>query len=132
VHHSFVKKTGLDLWHKRLGHITNDNIVRTVVHSNGIGNIPKRIPRGTNCPDCMIGKCQRQDAPSARVEKTQHTLQQVNWDLAMFNEISFEGFRYALIITDLFSGLIWVYGLKTKDQLLSALKKWYGDIAPLR
>ena len=50
----------------------------------------------------------------------------------MFNEISFEGFRYALIITDLFSGLIWVYGLKTKDQLLSALKKWYGDIAPLR
>ena len=132
VHHSFVKKTGLDLWHKRLGHISNDTIVRTVGHSNGIGNIPKRIPRGTNCPDCMIGKCQRQDAPAARVEKTQHTLQQVNWDLAMFNEISFEGFRYALTITDSFSGLIWVYGLKTKDQLLSALKKWYGDIAPLR
>ena len=61
-----------------------------------------------------------------------HTLQQVNWDLAMFNEISFEGFCYALIITDSFSGLIWVYGLKTKDQLLSALKKWYGVIAPLR
>ncbi len=50
----------------------------------------------------------------------------------MFNEISFEGFRYALIITDSVSGLIWVYGLKTKDQLLSVLKKWYGDIAPLR
>ena len=60
--------------------------------------------RGTNCPDCMIGMCQRKDAISARVKKTQHTLQQVNWDLAMFNEISFEGFRYALIITDSFSG----------------------------
>ena len=27
VHHSFVKKTGLDLWHKRLWHISNDTIV---------------------------------------------------------------------------------------------------------
>ena len=92
VRHSFVKKTGLDLWHKRLGHISNDTIIRTVGHSNGIGNIPKRIPKGTNCPDCMIGKCQRQDAPSSRVEKTQHTLQQVNWDLAMFNEILLKDF----------------------------------------
>jgi len=127
MYHTFVKKSGLDRWHKRLGHISNDTIVRTVGHSKGIGNIPKKIPRRTNCPDCMIGKCQRQDAPSTRVEKTQHTLQQLNWDLAMFNQISFEGFRYAVIITDSFSGLIWVNYLKTK-----ALKKWYCDIAPLR
>ena len=37
-----------------------------------------------------------------------------------------------MILTDSFFGLIWVYGLKTKDQTLSTLKKWYCDIAPLR
>ena len=50
----------------------------------------------------------------------------------MVNEVSIEGYRYAMILTDSFSGFIWVYGLKTKDQTLGALKKWYCDIAPIR
>ena len=50
----------------------------------------------------------------------------------MVNELSIENYRYAMIITDSFSGLIWVYGLRTKDQTLPTLKKWYCDIAPLR
>ena len=80
----------------------------------------------------MIGKCQRQDLPSARATRAKHPLEQVNWDLMMVNEISIEGYRYAMILTDSFSGYIWVYGIKIKDQTLSTLKKWYCDIAPLR
>ena len=80
----------------------------------------------------MIGKCQRQDFPSARTTRTKHPLEQVNWDLMMVNEISIEGYRYAMILTDSFTGYIWVYGIKTKDQTLGTLKKWYCDIAPLR
>ena len=37
-----------------------------------------------------------------------------------------------MILTDSFSGFIWVYGLKNKDQTLGALKKWDCDIAPIR
>ncbi len=37
-----------------------------------------------------------------------------------------------MILTDSFSGFIWMYGLKTKDQTLGALKKGYCDIAPIR
>ena len=48
AHHSFVKKTGLDLWHRRLGHVANESIQRTVEHSLGVLNVPKKIPRG-NC-----------------------------------------------------------------------------------
>ena len=48
------------------------------------------------------------------------------------NEISLEGYRYAIIFTDSFTGMIWVYGLRTKDQTLDALKKWYCDIAQIR
>ena len=50
----------------------------------------------------------------------------------MVNEISFERYRYAMILTDSFSGLIWVYWIKTKDQTLATLRRWYCDIAPLR
>ena len=37
-----------------------------------------------------------------------------------------------MILTDSFSGLIWVYGIKTKDQTLATLQRWYCDIAPLQ
>ena len=50
--------------------------------------LPKKIPRGVSCPDCMIGKCQRQDLPSARIERAKYPLEQVNWDLMMVNEVS--------------------------------------------
>ena len=30
------------------------------------------------------------------------------------------------------SGCRWLYGLKTKDDLLKAVQKWYSDIAELR
>ena len=69
----------------------------------GMKNIPKPVPRGTNCPNCMIGKCQRRDLPSARKFGTTAPLEQVNWDLMMVNEISIEGYRYAIIFTDSFT-----------------------------
>jgi hypothetical protein len=68
-----------------------------VEHSVGINDIPKTMHRGTNCPECMIGKCQRQNAPSSRSTKTTHPFEQVNWDLMMVNEISIEKYRYAMI-----------------------------------
>ena len=109
-HDSFVNQTGLDLWHRRLGHVANESIIQTVAHSFGISNIPKTMPRGINCPECMIGKCQRRNAPSLRKERAKAPLEQVNWDLMMVNELSIENYCYAMIITDSFSGLTWVYG----------------------
>ncbi len=94
---AFVKLTGLDLWHSLLGQVSNKSIQKNVGHSFGMKDrtIPRNIPRGTNCPDCMIGKCQRQNAPAGRV-RAKKLLEQVNWDLMMVNEISFEGYRYAI------------------------------------
>ena len=43
-----------------------------------------------------------------------------------------EGYKYALVITDCCTGYRWLYGLKTKDEDLMAVKKWYSDIAELR
>jgi hypothetical protein len=45
---------------------------------------------------------------------------------------SIEGHNFALIITDDCTGYRWLYGLKTKDDILKAIKKWHSDIAELR
>ena len=44
VHHSSVKETGLDLWHKRFGHLSNDSVLQTVGHSHETNNIPRSRP----------------------------------------------------------------------------------------
>ena len=82
---SFVKRTGMDLWHQRFAHISNESIFNSMGYTVGMKNIPKRIPRGVNCPNCMIGKCQRRDLPPARKYGTSAPLEQVNWDLMMVN-----------------------------------------------
>ena len=60
--------------------------------------------------------------PPLRKERAKAPLEQVNWDLMMVIELSIENYRYAMIITDSFSGLIGIYGLRTKDQTLPTLK----------
>jgi hypothetical protein len=46
-------------------------------------------------------------------------------------ELIIEVHNYALITTDDCTGYRWLYGLKTKDDILKAVKKWYSDIAEL-
>ena len=48
------------------------------------------------------------------------------------NEFSLEEYRYAVILTDSISDLIWENGLKTDDQISAAPKKSHSDTAPLR
>ena len=81
VHHSSVKETGLDLWHKRFGHFSNDSILRTVGHSHGMNNFPRTIPSETNCPDYIIGNFRRKEALAARVQKTKNLIEQADCDL---------------------------------------------------
>jgi hypothetical protein len=42
-----------------------------------------------------------------------------------------EGHKYAPVISDDCTGYRWLYGLKTKDDILKAIKKWYSNIAEL-
>ena len=37
-----------------------------------------------------------------------------------------------LVSVDAATGYRWIYGLKTKDDALKVVKRWYSDIADLR
>jgi len=45
---------------------------------------------------------------------------------------SIEGYFHSLAIIDAATGYRWIYGLKTKDEALNVVKKWYANITDLR
>jgi hypothetical protein len=59
-------------------------------------------------------------------------MNRIYMDIVGSSVVSMEGYKYALVIADCCTGYRWLYGLKTKDEVLRAVKKWYSDIAELR
>ncbi len=57
---------------------------------------------------------------------------QISMDIFQSSVTSIEGHKYALVITDDCTGYRCLYGLKSKDDNLKAIKRWYSNIAELR
>ena len=53
-------------------------------------------------------------------------------DLYSSSVTSIEGYNHAVKFTDRHSGYRWQYGLKTKDEVLHASKRWFTEIADIR
>ncbi len=45
---------------------------------------------------------------------------------------SIEGYNHAVVFVDKCTGYIWIYGMKTKDQMINVVRRWYSYIADLR
>ena len=59
-------------------------------------------------------------------------LGKVNFDLISSSITSVEGYNYAALFVDDHTGVRWLYGLKTKDEVKSAAQRWMAEIAELR
>jgi hypothetical protein len=126
------KNNGVELWHARLGHISSANIMKSD-YVKGLDHLllKKKSTEVKVCLHCMVGKSQRCKAPASK-ESAKEPLAQVNSDIIMASELSIQGLRYAAIFTDNCSGMIWVYGLRDKSQMIDIVKKFDSDIAILR
>jgi hypothetical protein len=78
----------------------------------------------------MMGKSHMNNT-QGRKERSDKPLAKIYLDIFSTSVTSIAGHNYALIITYDCTGYIWLYGLKTKDDILKAVKKWYSDIAEL-
>ena len=124
--------SGFDLWHKRLSHTPRQAIKDTIPHSKGLHELEGlRMTREMDCDSCMIGKAKLQPYPKSK-EHARRPLERVYMDIMSSNVTSIEGYDYALVITDDASMYRWVYGLKTKDEANSAVRKWISDIVDIR
>jgi hypothetical protein len=81
----------------------------------------------------MIRKSTLEDFPvpwlRSRADKP---LEQVNIGSFSSLVVSIEGYLHAVAIVDCHSGYRWLYGIKTKADMLKVIKKWYSDFANIR
>jgi hypothetical protein len=69
------------------------------------------------CSACMMGKSHLNNKPG-RKERSDKPLAKVYMDILSSLVTSIEGHIYALLITDDCTGYMWLYVLKTKDDIL--------------
>ena len=129
---SFDKLNGYDLWHKRMGHCSYRNIRDTIPHSIGLESLKgQTYDEQTECPSCMIGKSKKENVPGP-IKRAETPLRRVNFDIVSSSVTSIEGYDHAAVFSDDCSELQWVYGLKTKDEMLNTAEIWWADISDIR
>ena len=76
----------------------------------------------------VLGEIIGNRGPDARAIKP---LEMVNTDLACpINPVSKEGLNYCIAITDNYSGVVFVYFLKNKNDTVQATEKFLADCSP--
>ena len=59
-------------------------------------------------------------------------LGKVNFDVIVSSITSIEGYNYAALFADDNTGYRWLYGMKTRDEIVDVAKRWMAEIADLR
>nr|KYP31853.1 Retrovirus-related Pol polyprotein from transposon TNT 1-94 [Cajanus cajan] len=112
-----------ELWHRRLGHMSEKGL--EILAKDHLPNI-KGQPL-ESCEDCLAGKQHRvsfRRPDDARRRK--HILDLVHSDVCSTSERSIGGAQYFVTFIDDHSRKVWVYPLKTKDQVLQAFKEFHA------
>ena len=116
-------------WHEILGHCNYDDVLKLETVVDGM-KISGKGCKPDNCDVCIRGKMVQDRNRKPRVRATA-ALQLVHTDLAgPITPISTEGFKYAIVFTDDFSGITCVYFLKSKSDTVAATDKFLADCAP--
>ncbi|KAH9703677.1 hypothetical protein KPL70_011177 [Citrus sinensis] len=111
----------IKIWHLRLGHIGERGLKELekqgVLVNEKLGNLDF-------CEDCVLGKATRSSFKRS-VHKSKDKLEYVHSDLwGPAQQISLGGNSYFLSFIDDYSRKVWVYTLKSKDQVFDKFKEW--------
>ena len=119
----------IEEWHEILGHCNYRDIIKLEDKVEGM-----KLSGGENvkheCEVCIMGKMVNEKSRKARV-KSEAPLELVHTDLAgPIEPTSREGFKYAISFTDDYSGVVFLYFLKSKSDTVIATEKFLADSAP--
>jgi hypothetical protein len=110
------------LWHRRLGHIKFDNLVK-FSNLGAVRNLPKIIkPSNTMCRHCQLGK-QSRIRFKAKEYTTSKPLELVHTNLCGPTRTkSLQGESYFMLFIDDFTRMGWICFLKEKLEALNKFK----------
>ena len=126
-----TKSESLDLWHRRMMHVSKHKILEMANANSVIGlNCKKSSP--TPCDSCLAGKSTRQPfpkKPTDSVDKRTKILELVHSDLMGPIDVPSWGHKkYMLSIIDDASRYVFVRFLDNKSAALNEFKKWKTEI----
>ena len=121
------RSESLEMWDKILGHCNIDDVTKLehVVKGMKINDLSK-----FDCETCTLAKQlnTRNREPDARGT---YPFELVHTDLAgLIDPVAKDGFRYAMVFTDDYSGCLFTYFLKEKPDTIKATEKFLSDTAP--
>ena len=127
VSSSKVAAHTLQEWHNIMGHCNYRDVLNMEPHVNGM-----KITDDAQieCEVCVKGKM-TQNRSRKPDERAKSVFDLVHCDLAgPIKQVAKEGFRYALVFVDDYSGGTVTYFLQQKSDTVKATKKYLADIAP--
>ncbi|KAH9649116.1 hypothetical protein KPL70_025868 [Citrus sinensis] len=111
----------IKIWHLRLGHI-GERGLKELEKQGVLGN--EKLGNLDFCEDCVLGKATRSSFKRS-VHKSKDKLEYVHSDLwGPAQQKSLGGNSYFLSFIDDYSRKVWVYTLKSKDQVFDKFKEW--------
>jgi hypothetical protein len=115
------------LWHKRLGHINEDNL-RFMIQNHTVQGLSSISGQLNFCESCAINKSTRLPFPSGG-NRTTNKLQIVHSDLCgPMKTQTIQGNRYFITFIDDFTRRAQVFFIKTKDQAFSKFCEFKAQV----
>ena len=111
------------LWHRRLGHLHFDHLIK-LKNRNAVRDFPTIFrPRDDVCKPCQMGKLTRAQFKTKNVSSTSKPLQLVHLDLCGPSRKEGTGKEnYFMLVIDDYSRMIWVAFLKEKSEAFAKFK----------
>lgn len=118
-----VKDKGtMELWHKRLNHISLKGLT-ILANKNMFSRVQNALLK--KCSHYLVGKQNKVAFKSSPLSRMQSTFDLVYSDLCyLMKTKTLGGALYFVTLIDDHSRKIWVYMLKTKNQVLDVFKKF--------
>lgn len=115
----------LQTWHEILGHCNYDDVLKLESVTDGMKIRGKTDKSNLKCEVCVKGKFAQNRNRDPDVFELVHA------DLAgPIEPAGKDGFRFALVFTDDYSGAVFTYFLKTKSDTVKATERFIADVAP--
>ena len=121
------RNESLEMWHRLLGHCNVEDVKKLEQVVQGMKITESK---DFDCETCILSKQTntRNREPDIRATTP---FQLIHTDLAgPIDPTAKEGFRYAIIFTDDYSGCLFTYFIKEKSDAVKATEKFLADIAP--
>jgi len=113
----------IELWHQRLGHVS-DNMIRAMVRNNLVDGLDVILKKRDECDSCHFGKQTVSSHPTRKKRECLHG-QRFHLDVCHVGVMSWNKCKYFLTLKDEESGYRRVFFMKSKEEVSSIFRIFF-------